>query len=122
MNRIFCVSCGHKLLYEVSAPKFCSSCGENPYGIKSLNVKKSEEEEEDDDFGGIEISEAKLRKLKMDISVESFGRHSTLDEIWSNPAPREDFQRRAFNGPSGKDLLDLTIKECGPSRPTDINE
>ena len=28
MNKVFCGACGFKILYEVSKPKFCSSCGQ----------------------------------------------------------------------------------------------
>tara|TARA_R110001632_G_scaffold122720_1_gene235414 strand:+ start:791 stop:1144 length:354 start_codon:yes stop_codon:yes gene_type:complete len=116
MNKIYCVSCGFKLAYELSAPKFCSSCGKNPYGIETTQESSTEVEHDS------EISASRLRKLKLDIQVEEYGGHTKLDELWSNPAPREEHeQRRGFSGPSGKELLDQTVKECGTSRITDVD-
>lgn len=116
MNKIYCVSCGFKLAYELSAPKFCSSCGKNPYGIETTQENPAEVECDS------EVSASRLQKLKSDIQVEEYGGYTKLDELWSSPTPREEHgPRKGFSGPSGKELLDQTVKECGTSRTTDVD-
>ena len=67
MNKIFCVSCGSKLLYEVNKPKFCSSCGNN---INSLNASTETRESEEPES---ELPKVDINKLKSSefISVEN---------------------------------------------------
>ena len=44
MNKVFCVSCGSKILYELKKPKFCSTCGEPLDGVTTSKSKNEEEE------------------------------------------------------------------------------
>lgn len=130
MNKVFCVSCGSKLLYEVSAPKFCSSCGNavNSFAPKAaakpvLKSKAYIEVDEDEDDGDcVDISNIDLRRLRKDIVTESFASKITLQDIIGTSTGGERFSRPSFNGPDGEDLINQTRRECGPSRPTDIDE
>jgi ribosomal protein L37E len=120
MNKVFCVSCGHKILYEVAKPKFCSHCGE-PIGNISSATKKEEKEETSD-------LDVNLNKLKRDIVVEGGSRGVNLKELWGSVTQEEassgvdKFQRPASKDPSGQELLDKTIKDCSSSRMRDIDE
>ena len=120
MNKLFCVSCGSKILYEVSKPKFCSSCGE-PIGSISNSSKKQEPEEQSE-------LNVDLNKLKRDITVESYSDKTTVEQIWGSVTSaeasmeREKFSRAASKDPDGKELLDQTIKDCSSSQMRDIDE
>ena len=110
MNKLFCVSCGSKILYEVNKPKFCSSCGE-PIGSVSTSSKKPELEEESE-------LNVDLNKLKRDISVETWGSVTCAEANMK----REKFSRAASKDPDGKELLDQTIKDCSSSQMRDVDE
>jgi len=116
MNKVFCVSCGFKILYEVTKPKFCSGCGESVGGTSS--AKKEDVEV------GSEL-DIDIEKLKKDIVVEKSDGATTLKSLWSTAnAPSSDNigSRRPSNDPEGQALLDQTIKDCSSSRTKDINE
>ncbi len=118
MNKLFCVSCGFKILYEVTKPKFCSHCGEK-IGVISSASKKDEPEEESE-------LNVNLNKLKRDIVVEGNSDKTTLKEIWSSASPKGSslppMERPASNDPVGQELLDQTVRECSSSRMRDIDE
>jgi hypothetical protein len=119
MNKIFCVSCGFKILYEVTKPKFCPSCG-NSLGSVSSAAKKEEGEEVSD----LDID---LNKLKRDIIVENDKRKTKIEDIWGSVtsseanSPQDGFSRPESKDPSGKELLDKTIRDCSSSRMKDID-
>ena len=115
MNKLFCASCGFKILYEVSKPKFCSSCGEGVGSISSSSKKGAETESE------LNID---IDKLKGDISIEKPSGGTSLKEVWAASPPSEggDFSRPPSNDPEGQDLLDKTVEDCSSSRMQDINE
>ena len=119
MNKIFCVSCGFKILYEINKPKFCSSCGTN---INSLNASiKTEGQEESNPV------EVDINKLKASVAVDYETDKTSLKDLWGSvssdeaKAEREKFTRAAHKGPDGQELLDQTIKDCAPSRRKDID-
>jgi hypothetical protein len=120
MNKVFCVSCGFKILYETSKPKFCSSCGEGVGG--TVTASKKEEIEQGDSL------DLDIEKLKKGISIEKSKRATSLKEIWSSVTPQEaanppdDMQRPSHRGPEGKELLDQTLKDCSSSRMRDVDE
>ena len=60
MNKVFCVSCGFKILYEINKPKFCSSCGE-PIGSVSSSAKVEEVEEKPEDVTHINYNGFQLK-------------------------------------------------------------
>tara|TARA_Y100001973_G_scaffold8390_1_gene11541 strand:+ start:143 stop:505 length:363 start_codon:yes stop_codon:yes gene_type:complete len=120
MNKVFCVSCGSKILYELKKPKFCSSCGQSIGGVvASMNKEEVEE------TSNVNIN---LNKLKKDISVENVQGGTTIEQIWGSVTSseargsRESYNRPASKDPSGKELLDKTIKDCSSSRMRDIDE
>lgn len=119
MNKIFCVSCGFKILYEVTKPKFCPSCGEKIGSVSSKMKDKEVEEEVDLDIN--------LSKLKRDIVVESNKGQTKVEDIWGSVtsseanSPKDGFSRPASKDPSGKELLDKTIRDCSSSRMRDID-
>jgi len=117
MNKVFCVSCGFKILYEVTKPKFCSSCGENVGGVSAASKKEEVEEASELDID--------IEKLQKDISVEVASEKTTLEDLWASSAPPSDGDsspRRASDDPEGQALLDKTIADCSSSRTKDINE
>ena len=119
MNKVFCVSCGFKILYEVTKPKFCSRCGEGAGGTSAASKK---EEEEDEEKSELDID---MEKLKNDIIVEKSDGKVTLESLWSTanaPAGENIEPRRASNDPEGQALLDKTVQDCSSSRIKDINE
>tara|TARA_R110001583_G_scaffold103163_13_gene250276 strand:- start:14151 stop:14516 length:366 start_codon:yes stop_codon:yes gene_type:complete len=120
MNKLFCVSCGHKILYEVTKPKFCSSCGQSLDGLSKASKEQDVEE-------GSEL-DIDLDKLKRDIVVESSNQKTTVEQIWGSVtaaeagSERERYSRAASKDPDGKELLDQTIKDCSSSRMRDVDE
>ena len=120
MNKLFCVSCGHKILYEITKPKFCSSCGESLDGLSTSSKKQETEEENELDVD--------LNKLKKDIIVESSNQKTTIEQIWGSitsaeaNTEREKFSRPASKDPDGEELLNRTIKDCSSSRMRDVDE
>ena len=116
MNKVFCGACGFKILYEVSKPKFCSSCGESVGGTSYAKKEEVEEESE------LDID---IEKLKKDIVVEKSDGATTLGSLWSSAdAPSNDNiePRPPSNDPEGQALLDKTIADCSSSRTKDIDE
>jgi len=113
MNKLFCVSCGFKILYEVAKPKFCSSCGES---VSSISSGKTKEEEPE--------AKININKLKADVIIEKSSGGVDVKDLWSSAsAPAADMEGRgASPDPEGQDLLDQTIKDCSSSRMKDINE
>ena len=119
MNKIFCVSCGFKILYEINKPKFCSSCGTN---ISSLNASTKTEAPEESNPVQVDIN-----KLKGSVAVDYQSKKTSLKDLWGSVssdearAEREKFSRAAHKGPDGQELLDQTIKDCASSRRKDID-
>jgi|GEM_PF-3520700 len=117
MNKLFCVSCGFKILYEVTKPKFCSSCGENVSSISSGRVKEKEE--------GGPSPNIDIEKLKRDVVIEKSSGKLDVKDLWANAAsPMGDSieKRAASKDPEGQQLLDQTIQDCASSRMKDIDE
>jgi succinate dehydrogenase/fumarate reductase-like Fe-S protein len=117
MNKVFCVSCGFKILYEVTKPKFCSSCGESVGGVSAASKKEEVEETSELDID--------IEKLKKDIVVEKSDGATTLKSLWSTAAApsNDDIEARPpSNDPEGQALLDQIIEDCSSSRTRDINE
>ena len=110
MNKEFCINCGHKNLFEVSKPKFCAGCG-SPFNTSSNQSIASEENEN-------EISELKqfdINKLKSSIVFESRSSIKTLDDLWKDPAPRDNNTFRSpSSDPSGNEIIKRTMSECSP--------
>jgi hypothetical protein len=121
MNKIFCVSCGFKILYEIKKPKFCSSCGTNVNSLNASTETRESDEPESD------LSKVDINKLKSSVSVEYNSQKTNLQQLWGSVtpdeavAPPDKFSRPTFKGPQGQELLDQTIKDCGSSRRQDID-
>lgn len=112
MNKEFCINCGHKNLFEISKPKFCAGCG-NPFNVSSASARMrvKEEIEEEDDFQGAACYD--IEKLRGSIVSESASNKTTLDQLWSDPAPRDpNLIRQGSSDPSGNEILKQTMKEC----------
>ena len=121
MNKIFCVSCGFKILYEVKKPKFCSSCGTNVNSLNASTETRESDEPESD------LPKVDINKLKSSVSVEYNNQKTTLGDMWKSvtpdeaSAPVDRISRPAHKGPDGQELLDQTLKECAPARRQDID-
>ena len=121
MNKIFCVSCGFKILYEIKKPKFCSSCGTNVNSLNASTETKESDEPESD------LTKVDINKLKESVSVDYEGGQKSLQDLWGSvtsdeaATPPTKFDRPSFKGPQGQALLDQTIKDCGSSRQREID-
>jgi hypothetical protein len=119
MNKIFCVSCGFKILYEINKPKFCCNCGQGAGAVST--AAKEEQEEAENDF------DINLSELKKGIVIERDEGKTSIEDIWGSvtsseaTAPRGNFHRSESKDPSGKELLDKTVKDCSSSRTKDID-
>jgi len=117
MNKLFCVSCGFKILYEVTKPKFCSSCGE---GVSSISSGKTKEKKSE--VSGLDVD---IEKLKKDVIIEKSTGRLDVKDLWastSGPASEGIEGRPPSSDPEGQDLLDQTVEDCSSSRMKDINE
>jgi len=116
MNKMFCISCGVKVHYEVSKPKFCSSCGYNLAGVSESKTKEGVEEDED----------INVDKLKKDISVEYNSSKTTLKDLLSSSSAASDdpeYNPRPASSPAeGEDIINQIREECAPSRSRDVDE
>ncbi len=129
MNKVFCVSCGFKNVYEVTKPKFCASCGSAVMGalapkapIKaSVEIEIEEEEYEEPSVRSIDV-----RRLRRDIIAEANTSKTNLTDLWKSASPQDaenidGFRRPSPNLPNGQDLIRLTQAECASSKPIDID-
>ena len=117
------MACGNKALFQVSKPKFCPSCGQ-PFNTSLASArptqKVKEEEPEDSEF---DVSSIDVEALRRQISFEASAHKTTLDDLWSAPAPRDPSRRVAVQGPEGKDLLKQIEQQCAPTKYSrDIDE
>jgi hypothetical protein len=122
MNKVFCSSCGHKNVYEVTKPKFCAACG-TPIGASVPAPARQEavaEIEYEERAKGFD-----LRKLKNDIVAEASTEQITLTDLWKSATPedasRGKFSRPASNLPEGEALIKRSQADCASSRVQDID-
>ena len=124
MNKVFCVTCGFKILYELKKPKFCSSCGTNINTLQAATVKQESQSEADFDLPAANVD---VEQLKKSVAVEYTKGKQTLGDMWGSVttdeagAPPSRFARPKFEGPKGQQLLDQTRKDCASSRSQDID-
>lgn len=121
MNKVFCSSCGHKNVYEVTKPKFCADCGA-PIGLPSqTSVKKVETEI---DYKEEQPREFDLRRLKNDIVAEVGDKQgTTLTDLWKSATPdsANRFDRPSPNLPDGEAMIKQSQADCASSRGQDID-
>jgi hypothetical protein len=122
MNKEFCVICGFKNLFEVTKPKFCAGCGQllnsslSATASHQKTVSPKQEDEREFDLEGLDIDQ-----LRKSIAIESHSHKVSLNDLWSAPAPRENFRRPAC-GESAEGILRKVEKECSTTRvPTEID-
>lgn len=123
MNKVFCSSCGHKNVYEVTKPKFCSSCGATiglaaPAPARKEAVAEIEYEEESP-------RSFDLDKMKRDIVAEASSQNITLTDLWKSATPedanRSRSPRPAANLPNGDAMIKQSQADCSSSRIQDID-
>jgi len=123
MNKVFCSSCGHKNVYEVTKPKFCSSCGTTigasaPAKARKEAVAEIEYEEEGSRFFDLD-------KMKKDIVAEANTQKTTLTDLWKSATPedanRSRMSRPASNLPNGDAMIKQSQADCASSRVQDID-
>lgn len=123
MNKVFCSSCGHKNVYEVTKPKFCAACG-TPIGVAAPAPARQEAVAE------IEYEERShrsfdLRKMKNDIVAEANTQKTTLTDLWKSATPedanRDRMSRPAANLPDGEALIKQSQADCASSRVQEID-
>lgn len=122
-NKEFCINCGHKNIFEVSRPKFCAGCGTS-FNVSSSSISNAagDDDGERESNTPLKINLAELRKS---IHAEtSKAPKVTLDNLWSDPAPRSEGNYRAGdNSPVGQELLKQVLQECKANKePTNIDE
>tara|TARA_R110000744_G_scaffold14957_1_gene42163 strand:- start:4407 stop:4766 length:360 start_codon:yes stop_codon:yes gene_type:complete len=119
MNKMFCVSCGFKVHYEISKPKFCSSCGYDFTGVSKSKTKEGGEEESS-------IEEINVDKLKKDISVEYNSSKTTLKDLLGTSSAASDnpeySPRPASSSAEGEEIIKQIREECATSRSRDVDE
>ena len=123
MNKVFCSSCGHKNVYEVTKPKFCSSCGTtigsaDPAPAREEAVAEIEREEESP-------RTFDLNKMKRDVIAEASSQQTTLTDLWKSATPedanRSRTPRPAPNLPDGDAMIKQSQADCSSSRIQDID-
>lgn len=125
MNKEFCIHCGHKNVFDVARPKFCAGCG-SPFNrttapvIKATAPKVTKTVTSYDDEEEQESYTIDINRLKDTFACEMNSRKVSLDDLWSNPAPPENFIRNGASGPEGEELLKQIQRECSTSRMQDI--
>lgn len=129
MNKVFCVSCGFKNIYEVTKPKFCASCGSAVTGIPAPKAQAKASvviEEEDEEYEEPTVRSIDIRRLRKDIIAETNASKTTLTDLWKSATPQDAqnvglFKRPSPQLPDGKDLIKLTQAECASSKRIDID-
>jgi hypothetical protein len=119
-NKEYCIHCGHKNIFESSRPKFCAGCGLSFNLAGSSNSSASDSEEEDST--PLKIN---LHALRKSIQVETpQAPKVTLDNLWSDPAPRSEGNfREGDDSPVGQALLKQVLNECMSSKePKSVDE
>lgn len=123
MNKVFCSSCGHKNVYEVTKPKFCADCGE-AIGFVATAVKKGIKAEityEDEPSSSKSFD---LSRLKNDIVAETDnGGSNTLSDLWKSATPESGgrLERSKPNLPDGDDMIKQSQADCASSRIQEID-
>lgn len=93
MKTIFCMSCGKKLEYSYSMPKFCSNCGFSMSGLtltkksKPTNHKSDdlEDDEDDEDLEDDETNATELpdiSKILVDTNLENGNKTMTFGSLF----------------------------------------
>jgi|14_taG_2_1085336.scaffolds.fasta_scaffold06606_4 predicted RNA-binding Zn-ribbon protein involved in translation (DUF1610 family) len=117
MNKIFCVSCGTKNVYETTKPKFCANCGEAISGVSQATQQTSDEVEE------VSVSSIDLDGLKRGIGVQYNKSVTKIEDVFGKGADGSASRRAPSNLPSGKDIIKHNMQDCAQaSRSKDINE
>lgn len=119
MNKIFCVSCGFKNIYEATKPRFCAKCGSAIDGVKIVAQASDDQEDEI----GISLSKIDFAKLRKSISVELPRKEKIEDVIGTAEANERPLKRRTSDLPDGMALFKQNEKDCAPVKASkDIDE
>ena len=123
MNKVFCSSCGHKNVYEVAKPKFCSACG-SPTGAAAPAPARKEAIAEIESEGESPHS-FDLNKMKKDIVAEASSQQTTLTDLWKSATPEDSTRSRssrpASNLPNGDAMIKQSQADCSSSKFQDID-
>ena len=117
MNKIFCVSCGHKIEYGTTKPRFCSGCGASVSG-----EAKASSDPEPTVEGGESVD---LEALRENVAASTAGSRSlTIGDLVGSDPEAKAAARPKFKGPTGKAILEQVLQECASSKdnPKDVNE
>ena len=126
MNKIFCTSCGHKNIYEVTQPKFCAGCGTGIGGSIAASAPVVEREVraevEVDMSGGDSVGSFDLNKLRSQIVAESNNKGMKLGDIMGSAGNYDEgeFVREQSNLPDGSALLEQSKRDCGSIKSSNI--
>lgn len=116
MNKIFCVSCGAKNVYEATKPKFCASCGCAVAGVSVASSDVSEVEE-------TELANIDLNKLKRSVGVDYVNSYTKIEDVLGKGGDTSPMQRRASSLPDGQQIIKQNMLDCAKaSRSNDIDE
>ena len=123
MNKVLCSSCGHKNVYEVAKPKFCSACG-SPTGAAAPAPALKEAIAEIESEGESPHS-FDLNKMKKDIVAEASSQQTTLTDLWKSATPEDSTRSRssrpASNLPNGDAMIKQSQADCSSSKFQDID-
>jgi len=113
MAYMYCTSCGSKLSYSVSRPKFCSECGEGFEESIAKSNSNIEPIETEDSF-------KKPFKLEYEISASEQSKMKMGDVIGTNEGGK--VERRGPPSKKSDDPLGDALRECGPARGAAAND
>ena len=108
MACMYCSSCGAKLQYSVSKPKFCSECGEG-FGFAAVATKAKVETDSDEDSDFI-----KPIRLDYEIAASEQSKVKIGEIIGTNEGA--SVERRSAPTKKSDDPLGDALKECRPTR------
>lgn len=115
MNKIFCVACGGKNLYELVKPKFCALCGVVVGGVIVDEVVGDEE---------VVSDLPDISTMRGGVSIEGNGVGVvSLSDVIGTSSGGGLGRRPSVKLPRGKALLEQSEMDCAPvKKPIDIDE
>lgn len=124
MNTEFCMKCGGKAEYTLSAPNFCPSCGD-PF---NKVAKASDPIEDPKPNRAEEVTERVPRLSKLEYEIAGGGPRSTfgalMEQASARTLPYEKAQARPVpKSVKGEDVVKQTLNECRSARqPIDLSD
>ena len=108
MAYMYCTSCGAKLQYSVSKPKFCSECGEGIHSVAASSKKEVVVDDQDDSVF--------KKPISLDYEISAAQKPNlTLGSVIGTDEGSKVERREAPKNRSNDPLGDA-LRECSSSR------